>query len=195
VDEVAPGYWFVSPYHELRPFDASGQKWDACQIGAHIYDKYGHLVWSGACLLDNRNVFDFKLHRYGGKDHLSMLTMIDGENDDGEKVEYGSAVIMNDQFEIETSVPLHEGIKGFNLHEMNIVDNGKRFLVVFWENVKGVLFRGKKDRIFSNGFYEFNVKKEKQTFDWHALDHVPLNESDFVQPSAVFEGFEGWDYM
>ena len=59
-EAISPGYWFVTPYTRVGVTPTTlGKDYLPCTNGAHIYDGEGELVWSGACLYDNRNVFNF----------------------------------------------------------------------------------------------------------------------------------------
>ncbi|KKY23276.1 putative Arylsulfotransferase [Diplodia seriata] len=198
LDAVAPGYWFVAPYNTNNAWEAhQGPLYESCQVGPAIYDNDGELIWSGACLFNNMNAFDFRPIDYGGgKKYLSLNV---GR---GTPSIYGAGLILSDTYEIVREVQMSAHTTDFNQHEFNVIDDGAAALYVTETSheVSGAgIGLGDAATLWarSNGVAEESLlwgREETLDFEWDCIDQVPLNESTFPWPEAPDEG-RGWDYM
>ncbi|GME34900.1 hypothetical protein GTA08_BOTSDO00643 [Neofusicoccum parvum] len=195
-DAVAPGYWFVAPYNTNNAWEAhGGPLFETCQVGPAIYDGNGDLIWSGACLFDNMNAFDFRPVDYAGKKYLSLNI---GR---GTPSVYGAGVILSDTYEVVQEIEMSGHTDNFNQHEFSVLDDGKSVLYVAEaaQEVSAAAIGLGND---SMTWIRSNSIKEESlmwgdggvVFEWDSIDHIPLNESTFPWPEVPDEG-RGWDYM
>ena len=170
---VAPGYWFVATYGQLGP-KRRGQQW----VGPHIYDGMGELVWSGAPKFGYWNVFDFESRIVDGERMLTLL--IDHEK-------YG--FVLDSSYEIYKKVPLlYKQETKPNVHEFNVVDNGKRALLLTHGDAhathdasQAVGFNGFCDAKYQ-GFREVSLDTPdapEVIFEWDASGHIGLDETTY----------------
>ncbi|PYI17453.1 hypothetical protein BO99DRAFT_364226 [Aspergillus violaceofuscus CBS 115571] len=196
---VSPGYWFVAPYSHLDA-DPYNSKFNPCQVGPHIYDQDGKLVWTGSCLHNNRNVFDFKPtnHIADGATHLSFILQNNYIND-GTPLAKGAAYILNDKYLVENTIPITNDLERWDLHEFNVLPGGKTALAAsirIQDQSLAELGRpAESSRVASGGFVEIDLATSAVLFDWDSRDKIPLHESDHVMPWSPPEGGGGLDYI
>ncbi|KAK7530230.1 ASST-domain-containing protein, partial [Phyllosticta citribraziliensis] len=194
---VSPGYHFVAPYNTNNDWESHKTPLiEACQVGPHIYDNNGELIWSGACLFRNENGFDFKAIHYDNKTYLSL------DNVRGDPSLYGAGIILSDQYKIIKDVQMAEHTNQFDQHEFAVFEDGKRALYSTSDlrDMDGDsigLGRNSQTRVHSTGFKEVDISGEnpKTIFDWQGADHVPLEESTFAWPEEADPYGKGWDYL
>ncbi|KAF4219535.1 hypothetical protein CNMCM5878_003039 [Aspergillus fumigatiaffinis] len=187
---VSSGYWFVAPYGFLAGSPPTPQ-WEPCQIGPHVYDSEGHLVWSGACLFRNENAFDFKPISIDGDYYLSFIH--GGGYPDKWK---GTASILQSTYGPDPAVNISKTLTAIDMHEFNIINEGQSALVITSERVVRKLsdlgFPELETTIIANGFREIDLATGEVVFDWNSTD-IPLNESSVSWDGSSNE--EGWDYL
>ncbi|KAH2206214.1 hypothetical protein KXW59_000669 [Aspergillus fumigatus] len=193
-DRVSPGYWFVTPYGQIEP-EAPTHRFEQYQIGPYIYDGDGTLVWAGSPMFDNRNVFDFKaVHSIGDEPHLSLVWQHSWDNED-----QGHGVILKNNYEIQKKLPFREDLGAFDIHEFNILDDGKTGLAMTYREQEISLedFGRPEERtaILSGGFVRLDLNTADILFEWDSLNQVPLHESVHYGPDSPPEGRPGWDYV
>ncbi|PYH48539.1 uncharacterized protein BP01DRAFT_151075 [Aspergillus saccharolyticus JOP 1030-1] len=198
---VSPGYWFVAPYlHFEAEAPNTNRKYVPCQVGPHIYDQDGKLVWTGSCLHDNRNVFDFKTttNIAEGTTHLSYILQQMFVND-GTPLAKGAGYILNDKYMVENAIPITNDLERWDLHEFNILPSGKTALAAsirIQDQTLAELGRPTEmSRVASGGFLEIDIATGAVLFDWDSRDKIPLHESDHVMPWSPPEGGGGLDYI
>jgi hypothetical protein len=191
-DLVSPGYWFVAPYGVIDP-EAPTQRWEPCQIGPHIYDGDGTLIWSGSCMFDNRNIFDFRAANNIDDDyHLSFILQY---NDD----EKGFGYVLDGHYEEESIVPVTNDLGTFNMHEFNVLDGGKTAVACAYRPEfmdLGDLGRpGEHAWVMTGGFVELDTATGDVLFEWMSPGHIPIHESVKINPSTPPANKPGWDYI
>ena len=72
----------------------------------------------------------------------------------------------------------------WNFHELNLIDNGNRALMVTSQNFSAIeidvpQYNG-SCRIAKQGFKEVDVKTGEIYFEWHTLGHIRAEESVYV---------------
>ncbi|KAL1854700.1 hypothetical protein Plec18170_004791 [Paecilomyces lecythidis] len=168
-----------------------------CQVGPHIYDGNGILIWSGACTFENRNVFDFRpVTNIDDEVHMSFILQ-HAYHDDSVK---GSGMIYDQRYEHENIVGVTNDLSAFNMHEFKVLDGGKTALACTYrsENVDFAdLGRpGETGWVIIGGFEEIDTATGKVLFEWSSRNHVPLNESSFSIPgNELPRDAPGWDYI
>ncbi|PYI10928.1 hypothetical protein BO78DRAFT_393478 [Aspergillus sclerotiicarbonarius CBS 121057] len=198
-DLVSPGYWFVAPYWYFEA-DAPDGKYMPCQVGPHIYDGNGTLIWAGSCLHHNRNIFDFRAnHRWDDQSIRLSFIMQHSYVNDGSPLSKGAAYILNDRYEVEAEVPVTNDLERFDLHEFNILEGGHTALAAT-QRIRNMPLTElgrptESSRVASGGFVEIDLATGAVLFDWDSRGRIPLHESDHVMPWSPPEGGGGMDYI
>ncbi|KAJ6145306.1 hypothetical protein N7470_009201 [Penicillium chermesinum] len=196
-ERQAPGYWFVAPYGQITPENPT-QKYQQYQVGPYIYDNDGMLIWAGAPLYDNRNVFDFKPnYNADGEPYLSMIVNWDIENHNSDK---GRGVTINKHYEVQGETKPDEAVHDFNMHEYNILDGGKTALTCVYRSEKVNLADfgrpTEESWVQTGGFAEYDLETNEMLVQWNSADHIALHESNmFHSYDSAAADEPGWDYV
>ncbi|KAJ5086214.1 hypothetical protein N7532_010985 [Penicillium argentinense] len=193
-DRTSPGYWFVSPYLRIAPDGPTGV-FEGFQIGPHIYDQEGRLVWTGSPMFDNRNVFDFKaINSIGNETYISLIQQY---TFDGSHKGYG--LVLDSSFQTVRKVPLREDLGSFDIHEFNVLDNGRTAVVTVYltEDIDLTAFNRPTERtsLEIGGFAELDLVTAEVLHEWKSYDQVPLAETVHYSKWSKVEGPPGWDYV
>ncbi|KAJ5168358.1 uncharacterized protein N7482_003952 [Penicillium canariense] len=193
-ERVAPGYWFVSPYLHIEP-DEPTSLYEQYQVGPHIYDQDGHLVWTGSPMFDNRNVFDFKvINSFGNEPHISLILQY--ANDDSER---GFGMILDKNYEVSRKIPLRPDLGAFDIHEFNVLKDGKTAVATVYltEEISLAEFGRPEEQTWleTGGFAEIDLNTAEVTYEWRSYNQIPLQETVHYLPDSVPEGPPGWDYV
>lgn len=192
-DRVSPGYWFVSPYLHIAP-DETTSLYEQYQTGPHIYDQDGRLVWTGAPMFDNRNVFDFKTITLNNETYISLILQY---NHDGSERGYG--MILDQNYQVYRKIPLRKDLGVFDIHEFNVLDNGQSAVVTNYlsEEITLEAFGRPMEKTWLEygGFAELDINNADVLYHWNSFAEVPLVETVHYSPSSRVEGAPGWDYV
>ncbi|KAJ5089606.1 hypothetical protein N7532_008290 [Penicillium argentinense] len=193
-ERAGPGYWFVSPYLHIAP-DGPTSVFEPFQVGPHIYDQEGRLVWTGSLMFDNRNVFDFKaINSIGNETHISLIQQY---TFDGSHKGYG--LVLDPSFQTVRKVPLREDLGSFDIHEFNVLDNGKTAVVTVYltDEIDLAAFNRPNERtsLEVGGFAELDLTTAEVLHEWKSYDQVPLAETVHYSQWSRVEGPPGWDYV
>ncbi|KAF2174173.1 hypothetical protein M409DRAFT_62296 [Zasmidium cellare ATCC 36951] len=173
---LAPGYWFIAPYAKLAQEYFPSKYYQPCQTGPAIYDTSGELIWSGACAFRNNNTCDFRVYRNGDEDALSAVFCAYSHG----PIRHG--IVLDASYNAIQNITAPQETPDFNMHELNIIDNGKsalhfmdrsEYVDVSELGIDGV----KQGWILDTGFREMDLKTGKTTFEWWASKHVAVSES------------------
>ena len=189
---VTPGYWFTAPYGDLRS-RLPTTLYQPGQVGPHIYDNNGDLVWSGAHLFDDRPTFDFKVVDIDSAQHLTFITNEDLHETDSPG---GSAIILDNTYQRVREVEDKAGRGTMNMHEYNTIDGGRRALTITFESkLADLVVDGQTQRRFigNNGFSEIDTTTGEPVFTWWAMDHVDPTESLVEKPTGPGSYGSPWD--
>ncbi|KAJ5631374.1 uncharacterized protein N7484_011474 [Penicillium longicatenatum] len=192
-DRVSPGYWFVSPYLHIAP-DEPTSLYEQYQTGPHIYDQDGRLVWTGAPMFDNRNVFDFKTITLHNETYISLILQY---SHDGRERGYG--MILDQNYQVYRKIPLRKDLGVFDIHEFNVLDNGQSAVVTNYlsEEITLEAFGRPEEKTWLEygGFAELDINTADVLYHWNSFAEVPLAETVHYSPSSRVEGAPGWDYV
>ncbi|KXL45997.1 hypothetical protein M433DRAFT_154042 [Acidomyces richmondensis BFW] len=198
-EAISPGYWFVTPYSHFDDQPRTSRREHIpCQTGAHIYDGDGNLVWSGACMYGNRNIFGFMPVDLNGVQHLSFHLPHEVLREDlpmREKVAAG--VLLNNQY-IEVSRTVLKERRALDFHEFNIQPGGQSVLLsTTWDAKRSAPEIGQGERrLYVYGFQEIDLNTGAVTFDWDPLAHdVLLNESCDAKGLSKHANTRSWDFF
>ncbi|EME45855.1 hypothetical protein DOTSEDRAFT_127304 [Dothistroma septosporum NZE10] len=206
-EAITQGYWFVTPYAGLAPQGAylGRKEHSPYQIGPHIYDGDGNLVWNGASNYNNRNTFGLTPMTINDTQYLSLY--ITGEHL-GDGISGTPAIVLpNNRYE---EVSRLEDMS-YDLHEFNILPNGRSALI----STNGLdtrnaaeLGQGQRALVIS-GFSEVDLISGEKIFEWNpVINHISLDESrdskgrpedypapwDFLHLNSI-DKFANGDYM
>lgn len=127
--------------------------------------------------------------------HLSLIVQ-HAYSDSSKK---GAGVILDNTYTTSNIIKTSGNLPAFNMHEFNVIENGKSALAAtYWTDVASLAPVGHKTlsaKIETCGFQDILLETGKPQFEWHALDHVPLNESVVTWPRSSSTPPKGWDYM
>lgn len=173
---LSQGYWFVSPYKLLKEREAS-TVYQPLQTGPHIYDEHGDLIWSGSHLVDgDRAVFDFKVLIVDGVQRLSLLLL---PHKHADYLPSGAGLILDSSLNVSHEVRSMRGSGIEDMHEFNVIENGKRALMITHQSHyrqfsrgNGYSSRGPLRSIGNPGFVEVDVETGEAIFEWWAIDHI-----------------------
>ena len=156
----APGYVLVAPK------DGAGQP------GPEIVDDRGRPVWFHP-LSHGDQASDFRVQRYGGE---PVLTWWQGSGFGG--VSSGVNYIADSSYRVVATVHAGNGL-GADGHEFALTPQGTALITIDREvpyDLSSV--GGPKDGRVDDGIVqEIDVASGRVLFEWHSLDHVPLDES------------------
>lgn len=187
---VTLGYWFVAPYTQLVSVLSSKrlEQFDY-QVGAHIYDNDGQLVWSGAHMYDNRNVFGFRPLIINGQRRLSMII----DRQDGDRGRNDTTLVMLDDHYREVYRFQHRDI---DFHEFLPADDGTAAVAWQWETtVQADSIHEKERGITGKGFRILDMVTGNMTDIWDPLEHdFTLSESHDLKGRNGSKTAK-WDWM
>ncbi|KAI5210848.1 hypothetical protein E4T38_01936 [Aureobasidium subglaciale] len=190
-EKVSPGYIFVGPYSQLAAKQITDLA-EAYTTGPTIFDSTGvrvgpnmsrnnltmlqQLIWVGSTIFPGRDAYDFKTVTIRGE---TMLSYIISPNEFYPDHPQGKAVLVNDRFElVNTTLPLFDTPE-INIHEYRVIDDGLSVLMLYSEPVLV-----NKTWIQDDGIAEVNLTSGATLFRWSALEHIPLNASNFHLPKV-----------
>ncbi len=163
----------------MAPYAAFAQKVFPNWNGLLLYDSAGELIWSGAALFEHRNVFDFRVVIYAGKNVLSLICP---------DLEHGEGVLLDNHYEIQKALDLRGDHQRLNMHDFTILDGGATALTLTdvpgpatEEQSRTIGFDG-KCHVGWEGFKELRVKENAVPFEWDSRDWISLDECT-VTPS------------
>lgn len=192
---VRRGYWFVAPYSSLKERDPS-TLYQPLQTGPHIYDQQGELIWSGAHLVSgDRATFDFRVSIVNGTQQLSLLLL---PNKHAGYNPGGAGLLLDATLNISHQVHSAVGNGIENMHEFNVVENGRRALMITYQSYyrqfsasKGYTSSGPLRSIGNPGFAEVDIATGSVIFEWWAIDHISPTESVNELPTKTETS---WDW-
>lgn len=170
---ASPGYLFLAPYQGKG------------SAGPMIADQQGNLVWF-APLPAGVDATNFQVEQYQGKPVLTwwqgrIIQVGFGEGED---------VIYDSSYRRIATVRAGNGYRA-DLHEIRITPQGTAWIDVFdpiHANLSGV--HGPANGILTDSVVQqIDIKTGLVMWEWHALGHIPLAESDNPVPQSY-----PWDY-
>jgi len=139
------------------------------QVGPHIYDGNGELVWSGASIDENLNVFDFRVYQNGNKSQISYILNPDRAN----SASKSAYVLMDDTYNKTTTIPSYHDW-GANEHEFQVFDDGRKALLLTYRfklfNVTNSTGSVVEKKLQDNCLLEIDTASAAVDFEWCPLD-------------------------
>ncbi len=146
------------------------------QDGPMILDPSGQLIWFDPFPVGaNTLITDFREQQLFGQ---PVLTWWQGNTNAG--TGRGEGVILNSAYQRIAVVHAAEGLD-MDLHEFLLTPNGDAYFAVD----SPVHVPGVSKTTIDSVIQEVDIRTGLVLFEWHALDHVGLNESDFSPRSSA----------
>ena len=144
-------------------------------------------------MFKNQNACDLRASRYNNSDHLSaILYSYEGDAT-------GHGLIMNSSYSITDLMYPPKLILNFNMHELNIIEEGKTALAIMgraeFVDVSELGVGQEAGWVSNVGFREFDIATGQTKFEWWALDHVPLSASSVKINNLDGPHPIGWNYL
>jgi hypothetical protein len=152
------------------------------QFGLLIVDNDGEIVWYQPPIVSDWEHHDFRVQEYRGEPVLTWSTATTGGG-------YGQGhfVIANTAYETVTEVQAGNGFtSGGDVHEFLLTPEGTAFIMLYqavdWDMTPagGSMYGGVIDAIIQ----EIEVETGRVRFEWHALDHIDLQETYIAIPGS-----------
>lgn len=127
-------------------------------------------------MFSNNNTCDFRVFRYGDEDALSAVFCAYSHG----PIRHG--IVLDASYTAVRNVTGPEETPDFNMHELNVIDDGRsalhfmdrsEYMEVSELGIDGV----KQGWILDTGFREMDVKTGETKFEWWASKHVGVSES------------------
>jgi hypothetical protein len=159
---LAPGLLFIGP------------KEGAGRNGALIMDERGEPVWFFPVEVPVDQILDFRVQELNGE---PVLTWWQGAQVRGHG--FGHWVIRDQSYEEVMTVRIGNGFAGGDLHELLLTEQNTALVgaynTIAWDLTA---VDGKKDGdIIDSVVQEIDLATGAVMFEWHALDHIALEES------------------
>jgi hypothetical protein len=155
------------------------------QNGPMILDPSGRLLWFTPFPISQKLlVTDFRVQNLNGQ---PVLTWFQGYTNHG--TGEGEGVILNQNYQQVATVQAANGLS-MDLHEFLVTPQGDAYIMSFSPvNMPSVVHKPLLDCVVQ----EIDIKTGLMLFEWHALDHIPLNYSDFgaSAPGFVYDPYHG----
>ncbi len=163
---TAPGYIFIAPKH------------DVAQAGPMILDDTGQLIWFKP--LDTHGVTDFRVQTYHGR---PVLTWWRGHAVKG--IGDGYDVIVDSSYREVARVRAGNGLAA-DVHEFLLTPRGTALITVYRRMPFDLSAVGgpRQGKLFDGLVQELDVATGRVLFEWHSIEHVPVEESYSKPPPA-----------
>jgi Arylsulfotransferase (ASST) len=175
--DTSSGYVFVAPKRGvLAPQRGPGQN------GLMILDDSGQLVWFYALQDKGKSATDFKVQAYRGRPVLTWWEAAELHGPSG-----GEYVILDDSYREITRVHAGDHYKG-DMHEFLITPEDTALLPIYNKVATDLSSVGgpKDGSVVEGVVQEVDIETGEVLFEWHSLDHVPLEESYYEPASRGF---------
>jgi hypothetical protein len=152
------------------------------QNGPMILDAQGNLVWFDPIPTStNQLATDFRVQTLFGQ---PVLTWWQGNTNAGHG--RGVGVILNQNYQQIATVHGGNGLD-MGLHEFLVTPQGDAYINCSWL----VRLPGFKKPTVDSVVQEIDIRTGLVLFEWHALDHIPLTDSDFTQqtPGLLYDPY------
>ncbi len=181
--DTAPGYVFAAP------------KKSEVQEGVMILDNTGQPVWFRP---QSETALDFKAQQYRGEPVLTWWTGVVHHGAKRRRTEdglpspvLGEYVILDANYREVTRVRAGNRYQGDH-HEFLISPDDTALLIVYHPVRRDLSsVGGAEDGIAVDGIIqEVDIETGDVLFEWHSLDHIALDESDFKVPENARQAYD-----
>jgi hypothetical protein len=164
---TAPGYLFVAP------------RGDARGNGAAFYDDRGDLVWYDP--VNQPLTHDAKVVTYAGKPAIAFYQ---GSNTGTAGFGRGEYVLMDEHYQVVAYIRAGDGCQ-VDLHELTMTPQSTALIGCYLPVRMDLTSLGgtANQTVYDYVVQEIDVATGNVVFSWHALDHVPVADSDNPVPA------------
>jgi hypothetical protein len=157
------------------------------QAGPLILDNTGEPVWFSPLGGEVLQANDFRVQRYQGQ---PALTYFEGVLGSGHGL--GHFVIRDANYQVITRLKPGNGFAGGDLHEFTISPEDTALIGIYnrvrWDMTS---VGGEEEDLVIDGIVqEIDIPTGRVLFEWHSLDHVALDESNYGVPEAENDNFD-----
>ncbi|KAF4552909.1 Hypothetical protein D9617_8g049220 [Elsinoe fawcettii] len=190
---IAPGYWFVTP-HDKWIGQADSDEPIPFQVGPHIYDGDGELIWSGARAVQGRLVQDFR--PYGDLVDNTLSFVVQPTLEQRNASERARYVVMDSTYTERMSsiaVPKME----YNAHEYKLTEGGRKALTISTRTTSLPRDDGSLAYYMEDCVLEKEIAGGHTLFDWCPLAHGVKPDESFEPTPRLDRWKENrpWDFM
>ncbi len=173
VKVVTPARGTTAGYLLLAPKRA------VAQAGPMILDDRGEVVWFRP--LETMAVAEFRAQRYGGR---PVLTWWQGRAPMG--VGDGYYVIVDESYNEIATFQAGNGLTG-DVHEFLITERDTALISVYRRLPRDLSSVGgpREGEVFEGVVQELDIESGRVLFEWHSIEHVPVEESTMKAPPAA----------
>ena len=138
-------------------------------------------------------MFDFQAITLNDQHHLSLIMPHDSE---WHPFADGMAMVLDNSYEVLYSISSTDLGHPIDLHEWNIINDGKTALVAA-KRPRDATDDDKtpwKGKVMESYFWEVDLHTGTHLFNWTASDHIPIREST-NEPPRKGETAQHWDWL
>jgi hypothetical protein len=165
---TAPGFLFLTPQQYLD---------ETTLRGPQIVDDQGRMVWFRP-IEEGTSATNFRVQTYQGEPVLTWWEGTATPLGMGQ----GTGYIANENYEIIATVQTPDEGQMLDLHEFTLTPEGTA-LVISYQEVPYDLspIGGAEDgTVVDAVVQEIDVETGEVVLDWHSIDHIPLEETDYL---------------
>ena len=107
--------------------------------------------------------------------------------------------MIDDTFQVRESFGPMITHNGFNMHEFNVIDEGKSVLSIIsrsqYVDITSLNLERRVGWVIDIGFQEFDVATAKAKFQWWSTQHLSLTESSVPVTNLNQPHPSGWNWL
>jgi arylsulfotransferase ASST len=152
------------------------------QVGPEIVDDQGRAVWFSP-ITNGQSAADFRVQRYHGEPVLTWSQSKGfGSLAQGLTTDY----ILDRKYKIVATVTAGNGLDA-DSHEFKITREGTALITIYNAVTRDLSSLGGSTSglVIDGVVQEIDIASGKVLFEWHSLDHVPLEESHQPLPASA----------
>lgn len=106
---------------------------------------------------------------------------------------------MDNSYRITAEIHAPKLVPVFNMHELNIIEDGKKGLAILgkaeFADISVLGLDIDVGWVLNLGFREFDIATGETLFEWWAMDHVPLDHSNVKIENINGPHPRGWNWL
>ncbi|WP_394840744.1 arylsulfotransferase family protein [Pendulispora brunnea] len=155
--------------------------------GPEIVDDEGHVVWFNP-LPDDEYATDFRVQRYRGE---PVLTWSQGKGFGGLQHGETTNYILDRSYHVIAKVRAGHGLNA-DSHEFFITPRGTALITIYNAVARDLSSVGGSTagKVIDGVVQEIDIESGNVLFEWHSLDHVPLDETNQPAPASADKPYD-----
>ncbi len=152
------------------------------QVGPEIVDDQGRPVWFSP-ITNGQAAADFRVQRYHGE---PVLTWSQGKGFGGLAEGLTTDYILDRKYKVIATVTAGNGLNA-DQHEFRLTQEGTALITIYNAVTRDLSSVGGSTSglVIDGVVQEIDIASGKVLFEWHSLDHVPLDESHQPVPASA----------